>query len=143
MTQAPYEAAPEGGFVALGHRLLVLDSITEAVGAGAGCVVVSGSHGGLSAGRFALEAQVWLAVFNDAGVGKDDAGIAALALLQSHGMAACTVAHDSARIGDARSTLNDGVISFANVGALALGACTGQRLLAWLKPEPPPRDATC
>lgn len=134
MAQARREAAREDGFVALGRRLLVLDSITEAVGSGAGCVVVSGSHGGLSAGRFALDAQVWLAVFNDAGVGKDAAGIAAMALLQAHGIAACTVAHTSARIGEARSTLESGVISFANAAAEAAGAKVGRSLAGWLQP---------
>lgn len=61
---------------------LVVDSITEAVGRAAGCIVVSGSHGGASAARFAIQAQVRLAVFNDAGVGRDGTGIAGLGLLQ-------------------------------------------------------------
>lgn len=113
-------------------RRLVVDSITEAVGCGAGCIVVSGSHGGASAARFALQAQVRLAVFNDAGVGRDGAGIAGLELLQAAGIAACTVSHESARIGDARSTLEDGVISHANAAAAALGARPGQRLADWL-----------
>ena len=63
----PLPAARPGGFFVFGSPLLRLDSITEAVGRGTGCVVVSGSHGGLSAGRFALQAGVRLAVFNDAG----------------------------------------------------------------------------
>jgi hypothetical protein len=113
------EAAPPGGLLVWGAPVLVVDSITEAMGPGAGCVVVSGSHGGLSAGRFALQAGVRLAVFNDAGVGKDGAGTAALALLQAQGVAACTVAHD-------------GVISHANRGARALGARPGLRLKDWL-----------
>ncbi len=117
--------------------MLVLDSITEAIGVGAGCIVISGSHGGLSAGRFALEAKLRLAVFNDAGGGKDGAGIAALDLLQRHGVAACTVAHTSACIGEARSTLHDGVISHANAAAVVLGAVVGRALGAWLKPDPP------
>jgi hypothetical protein len=117
---------------ALGRPLLVLDSITEAVARGAGCVVVSGSHGGVSAGRFALQAGVLLAVFNDAGVGKDDAGIAALALMQSSGVAACTVSSTSARIGEAASTLADGVVSHTNASAAALGARVGQALRDWL-----------
>jgi hypothetical protein len=129
---AQQEAAPPGGLFVAGAPLLVLDSITEAIGPGAGCVVVSGSHGGVSAGRFALQAQVRLAVFNDAGVGKDGAGIAALALLQAHSLAACTVSHDSARIGDARSTWDDGVVSHANAAAQALGAQPGRRLKDWL-----------
>ena len=116
--------------------VLVVDSITEAVGRGAGRLVVSGSHGGLSAARFAQQAQVRLAVFNDAGVGRDAAGIAGLALLEGGGIAACTVSHDSARIGDARSTLDDGVVSHANEAARALGARPGQRLADWLATLP-------
>jgi uncharacterized protein YunC (DUF1805 family) len=107
---------------------LLVDSITEAVGRGAGRVVVSGSHGGVSSGGYALQAAPWLAVFNDAGVGKDGAGVAALAMLQAAGIAACAVAHTSARIGEARSTLEDGVISFVNAAAAALGLAPGARL---------------
>ena len=112
--------------------LLLVDSITEAVGRGAGRVVVSGSHGGLSSGRFAQQAAPRLAVFNDAGVGKDGAGIAALALLQEAGIAACTVAHTSACIGVATSSLEDSIVSFVNATANALGLVPGQRLKAML-----------
>lgn len=112
--------------------LLLVDSITEAIGPGAGRLVVSGSHGGISAGRFAVQAGVQLAVFNDAGVGRDGAGIAALAWLQRHDIASCTVAHHSARIGEAQSTLDDGVISHVNGAAEALGARPGLRLKDWL-----------
>ena len=122
------EAARPGGFFLRGVPVRVLDSITEAVGGPPGQVVVSGSHGGLSAGRFAVEARVALAVFNDAGVGLDGAGIAALPLLQAHGIAACTVAHTSARIGEAASTWATGVISHANPAALAWGARPGTRI---------------
>ena len=126
----------EGGLFHVGGRtacLLLVDSITEAVDSGAGRVVVSGSHGGTSAGHFALQARPALVVFNDAGVGKDGAGIAALPLLQAAGMAACTVAHTSARIGEAASTLEDGVISQANRAAGALGAAPGRPLWQWLE----------
>lgn len=67
-----------------------------------------------------------LSVFNDAGVGKDAAGLAALDFLQAAGLAACTVGHDSARIGDAGSTLNDGIINHTNALARALGVVPGQ-----------------
>jgi hypothetical protein len=107
---------------------LLVDSITEAVDSGAGRIVVSGSHGGLSSGRYALQAKPALVVFNDAGVGKRAAGIAALALLQDAGIAACAVAHSSACIGQAQSTLDDGVISHCNPSAAALGLSAGQPL---------------
>ena len=129
------QAAHPGGFF-LGAPIRVLDSITEALDGPPGQVVVSGSHGGVSAGRFALEARVLLAVFNDAGVGLDGAGIAALPLLQAHGIAACTVAHDTARIGEAASTLATGVVSHANAAAAALGARPGLALSEWLRPVP-------
>ncbi|MEY3253427.1 MAG: hypothetical protein RL227_2400 [Pseudomonadota bacterium] len=129
------EAAHPGGFFLSGAPVCVLDSITEAVGGPPGRVVVSGSHGGVSAGRFALEARVALAVFNDAGVGLDAAGIAALPLLQAHGIAACTVAHSSARIGEAASTWATGVVSHVNAAALALGIRVGMRLHDSLPPR--------
>ncbi len=78
--------------------------------------------------RYALQAAPLLAVFNDAGVGKDSAGIAALPLLQARGVAACTVAHTSARIGEARSTLEDGIVSHLNESAALLGLAVGQPL---------------
>ena len=107
--------------------LRVVDSITSLRDGDAGCIAVSGSHGGTSSARFAIAARPLLSVFNDAGGGRDAAGYAGLALLQAHGLAACTVSHDSARIGDAQSTLDDGIITHANAAALALGIAPGQR----------------
>ena len=67
-----------------------------------------------------------LTVFNDAGVGRDSAGVTGLAMLAREGLAACTVAHTSARIGDAASSLADGIISHANALARARGIACGQ-----------------
>jgi hypothetical protein len=109
--------------------LRLIDSITELTALDAGCIAVSGSHGGMSSARFALAARPLLSVFNDAGVGKDDAGIAGLRFLQLHGLAACTVAHTSACIGIAQSTLSEGTISQTNPVAYALGLRVGQSCL--------------
>jgi hypothetical protein len=117
------QAAPGAAFC----FLRVVDSITELGPRDAGCIAVSGSHGGISSARFAAATRPRLAVFNDAGIGRDAAGIAGLSLLEAEGIAACTVEHTSARIGDARSTLNDGIISHANALAAALGATPGRR----------------
>lgn len=107
--------------------LRLVDSITELKpGPDAGCLAISGSHGGISSAQYAWAARPLLSVFNDAGVGKDAAGLAALSFLQQHGLAACTVAHDSARIGEARSTLEEGRISHCNALASALGVRPGQ-----------------
>ncbi len=131
----PEQPPPGGFFVCSAMKLLrVVDSITELGAQDAGCVAVSGSHGGISSARYALAARPLLSVFNDAGVGRDAAGIAALAFLQDHGLAACTVAHDSARIGDAHSALDDGIISHVNAAAHALGIRIGQRCRPAIEP---------
>ncbi|AMO22871.1 hypothetical protein GCM10027034_33590 [Ramlibacter solisilvae] len=111
----------------------IVDSITELDEADAGCIAVTGSHGGVSAARFALAARPLLAVFNDAGGGRDDAGFAGLRLLQAAGLAACTVSHLSARIGDAQSSLNDGIINRVNDLAIGLGVREGQACSAALE----------
>jgi hypothetical protein len=113
--------------------LRIVDSITELSAQDAGCVAVSGSHGGISSARYALAARPLLSVFNDAGVGRDAAGIAALDFLQQHGLAACTVAYTSACIGQARSSYADGLVSYVNSLASALGLRPGERLQAQLQ----------
>ena len=134
------EAAHGGGLVVcgphLGHApLLLLDSVAAVGSEGRDAVVVSGSHGGTSAARYAIAARPRLTAFNDAGIGKDEAGIVGLAKLQAEGLAAVAVAHTSARIGEARSTLDDGVIAHVNAAAAALGARVGLRLRDWLDPS--------
>jgi hypothetical protein len=115
--------------------VVLLDSVTEVTAAHAGCVVVTGSHGGQSAGRYALAVRARLYVFNDAGVGKDEAGIAALAMLDDAGQSAVAVAHTSARIGEAADTWTGGVISRANTAAAAQGYRAGQSLRAAIEPR--------
>jgi uncharacterized protein YunC (DUF1805 family) len=90
-----------------------------------GRVIVTGSHGGLYPGHLALEADARAAIFNDAGIGRDNAGIAALHLLQEHGKAAAAVAHSSARIGDTDDMMSAGIISTANAFAVACGVEPG------------------
>ena len=111
-----------------GGRVLIMGSITQVSPEDEGAWVVSASHGGVSSGEFALEVPLQGAFFNDAGVGKDDAGIAALAMLQVRGVAGATVSHLSARIGDCQDTWEHGVVSHANAKAQALGILPGQSL---------------
>ena len=105
--------------------LRIVDSITELSAADAGCVAVSGSHGGISSARYALAARPLLSVFTDAGGGLDNAGMAALDFLQLNNLAACVVAHHTARIGEAHSTLASGMVRAANAAASALGLQAG------------------
>jgi hypothetical protein len=113
---------------ALPSHVVLLDSITQVDAHHAGLCVVTGSHGGVSAARYASAVAARVYVFNDAGVGKDAAGIAALALLDARAIAAVAVAHDSARIGEARDTWNCGVISHRNATAGRMGVQPGARL---------------
>ena len=115
-----------------GERVIAMDSITMVMPEDAGAIVVSGSHGGASSGAFALEVPLKAAFFNDAGIGKDDAGIVALEMLQAAGVAAGTVSHSSARIGDARDCWESGVISRCNAAARAFGIEPGTKLRAAL-----------
>jgi len=64
-----------------GGVVLIMDSITKVAPGDEDAIVVSASHGGASSGEFALEVPLKAAFFNDAGGGKDGAGIAALAML--------------------------------------------------------------
>ena len=107
---------------------VLIDSVTQVEPGHAGRLIVTGSHGGASVVPYAWAVRGWLYVFNDAGVGKDGAGIAALELLQADGIAAATVAHTSARIGEAADTWEHGVISRLNAAAAALGLAVGARL---------------
>ena len=58
--------------------LRVVDSITELGAHDGGGIGVSGSHGRLSSARYALVSRAPLSVFNDADVGLNNAGLAAL-----------------------------------------------------------------
>jgi hypothetical protein len=113
--------------------LVLLDSVTQVEFGHAGQLVVTGSHGGASVVPYARAVRAWMYVFNDAGVGKDGAGIAALELLAADGIAAVAVAHTSARIGEALDTWEHGVVSHLNAPAEALGLHVGEPLAQQLR----------
>lgn len=113
--------------------IVLIDSVSLAVPEDRSAVVLTGSHGGLQGGRqeSAIKVDVFAALYNDAGVGCDGAGVSRLPALDARGIAGATVAAGSARIGDARSAWETGVISFVNQTARALGAREGQSARAW------------
>ena len=110
------------------HGVLCIGSISLATSEDAGLVVASGSHGGVTAAPFTRSFKPRFAFFNDAGFA-DCAGAACLPLLDSDGIAAATVAADSACIGDGESTLTQGIISAVNETAYRLGARVGETAL--------------
>ncbi len=105
--------------------LLVLDSATQLGGGARGRVAVCASHGGRFPAWLAARAGVRAVVLNDAGIGKDEAGVAGIAWLDTLGIAACAVDAWTARIGDGADTLANGIVSTANEAARALGCLPG------------------
>ena len=73
-----------------GVDITVTDSITFLNENNAGDIVVCGSHGGVSAGHYAQKHRVRAVFFNDAGIGKNNAGIKSLESLSDAGILACS-----------------------------------------------------
>jgi hypothetical protein len=109
-----------------GRRVIAMDSISLISSQDAGAIIVCGSHGGAISGAFAAVHPPALVVFNDAGGGKNGAGVACLADLKREGIAAAAVSHDSARIGDALDAWENGVVSYANAPARDAGVRPGR-----------------
>ena len=116
--------------------ILFVDSASLVTPGDEGRIIITGSHGGLIGNDAfrAFKTRAQLAVFNDAGFGVERAGVSRLFALEQFGVAAVSVSHTSARIGDARSCLETGVISAQNTCASSLGFETGKSLLASLQP---------
>src|SRR5215469_3293693 len=101
--------------------IVIADSITRVGPEAAGAVVVNASHGGVYAAYLAAKLHAAAAIFNDASVGRDGAGIGGLDYLQGLGIAAATVGYDTARIGDGADMMASGTITHTNALAASLG----------------------
>lgn len=129
---------------------IVLDSVTHLTPAHHGAVVHAASHGGSYAAAYAAGKGVAAIVLNDAGIGRERAGIAGLDLLADLGVPGAAIAHTSARIGDGQDGAARGILSAVNAPAAAHGLAVGmscrealERLAAArLEParKPPPAD---
>lgn len=109
--------------------IVLADSIADVPRCDDGQIVISGSHGGVSAAAFTLRLPVMGVLFNDAGVGKDQAGIAGVYFLEQYGVYAAAVDVFSAEIGKAEETQN-GRVSHANKLALSIGVIPGMEGIA-------------
>jgi len=99
--------------------LYLIDSITQITADMGNAVIISGSHGGVSSASYVVDApnKPFAVFFNDAGVGKDRAGIEALRILDELQVLAFAYAHDSARIGQAQDGLDHGIVTHINAQA--------------------------
>ena len=102
-----------------GTTITVADSITFLTNENKGDVLVCGSHGGVSAGHYAQKHQLKAVFFNDAGIGKNNAGIKSLESLSDAGIPACTVDCMSAEIFNGQDVLENGIISVCNQLAIS------------------------
>jgi uncharacterized protein YunC (DUF1805 family) len=102
-------------------EIALVDSVEHVGEEDAGRIIITGSHGGWSSGAAALSVPAALYIFNDAGIGKDGAGVVALKLLNDAGTPAAVVFNTSARIGEAEDTLANGIIAQCNRAAHGLG----------------------
>jgi hypothetical protein len=97
-----------------GVAITVTDSITFLNKNNTGEIVVCGSHGGVSAGMYAQKYGVKAVFFNDAGIGKNNAGVKSLASLSDAGIVACAVDCMSAEIFNGQDALENGIITVCN-----------------------------
>jgi len=110
--------------------IVTASSSAQATEACRGQVLVSGSYGGeynaYHAGKWGLRGVV----LNDAGIGRDRAGIRGLDYLDQVGLPGATADAMTCHIADGDHMLAHGLISHVNAAAAALGCAVGQSVRA-------------
>jgi hypothetical protein len=124
-----------------GQMVVLLDSMSQAEVADVGKVIIAASNGGVESGRIAVVTKCAGAIFNDAGGGKDAAGVAGLRIMDDAGIPGAAVGHLTARISDATDTWENGVLTHVNTAGRRAGLSVGDsvqvavtRLLEVLSP---------
>lgn len=108
-----------------GLDVVVMDSMSQVEPDDAGRVVVAGSNGGYESGRVGVAVRCGFVVLNDAGVGKERAGVVGLDLLSEAGIPAAAVGHDTAEISNGADMWANGVITHVNAPARTIGVRVG------------------
>ena len=127
----PFRDVPAVQYVvhdsALG-RVMALDTVKYADDRMRNSVLCMGSHATYLMPRYLADYGIPLlgVITNDCGPGKDNIGTVGLPDLDKMGLPGATVSVTSARVGDARSTYFDGVISALNETARKAGVAIGQ-----------------
>ncbi len=121
---------------------VILDSVTHLTEAHRGAVTYSASHGGIYAAYYAAAKGVGAVILNDAGIGREQAGIAGLELLDQLGVPGAAVDAWTCRIGDGHDGVARGIISTVNEAAAKLGVTIGiscrDALAKLIAAAPPP-----
>ena len=108
-----------------GRQIVCTDSIVFGLPEDIRNILVSAGHNGKSSADYVRAINPFGYVCSDGGMGRDRSGCAALPETNKMGIAGCTIDGTRARMGDALSTWNDGIISAANDLALAAGVRIG------------------
>lgn len=111
-------------------EIYTASSSATAPDACAGHVLISGSYGGEYNAWHAARRPLRGVILNDAGVGKNDAGINGLPYLDGVGLPAATADAQTCHIADGENMLTQGIISHVNATAAALGCTPGQSVRA-------------
>ena len=133
----------------MSNEFVVLDSVTHLTDTHRGLASYCASHGGIYAGYYAAKCGCGGIILNDAGIGREQAGIAGIGLLDELSIPAATVSHRSCRIGDGLDGPARGILSTVNGAARRYGLDTGMTCQAALEllarsdltpaPTPPPQ----
>lgn len=113
------ETAPDG------RQVVCTDSIAFGLPEDVRNVLVTAGHTGRSAVPYLLKVRPFGFICSDGGKGREDAGIAGLAIVEAEGLAGATVDARRARMGDGLSSYRDGTISAVNARARAAGVEVG------------------
>lgn len=108
-----------------GRLVVCADSIAFGLPEDARNVLVTAGHTGRSAVPYLRQVSPYGFICSDGGKGRDDAGIAGLAIVAADGIAGATVDARLARMGDGLSTYRDGIISAVNSLAASAGVAVG------------------
>ncbi len=107
------------------RKIVVADSVTAASDENRGDILVCGSHCGANVGQIAVAGKIGAMIGNDAGMGKNNAGISGFDICDTHGIPVAAVASMSAMIGSGVSTYEEGTVSAVNIKAVELGVSEG------------------
>ncbi len=108
-----------------GRKIICTDSIVFGEPDDVRNIIVSAGHNGASSADYLLAINPFGYICSDGGRGRDDSGMAALPIAAANNIAGATVDAARARMGDALSTWNDGIISAMNSLAEAAGVRVG------------------
>ena len=107
------------------RKIVIADSVTAADDENHGDVLVCGSHCGANVGQIAVDGKIGAMIGNDAGLGRNNAGISGFDICDRHGIPVASVASMSAMIGSGVSTYKEGIVSAVNAKAAAFGVLKG------------------